>query len=71
MTITAVTPKSPADRAGLRAGDLLIDFAGTPISGADDLIRLLTDTTIGVETPVRVLRSGATRRLLVVPGESA
>jgi S1-C subfamily serine protease len=70
MTITAVTPKSPADRAGLRPGDLLIDFGGTPISGADDLIRLLTDTAIGVETPVRVLRSGAPRRLLVVPGES-
>jgi S1-C subfamily serine protease len=70
MTLTAITPKSPADRAGLRPGDMLIDFGGTPIGGPDDLIRLLTDTTIGVETPVRVLRNGAPRRLLVVPGES-
>ena len=70
MTLTAVTPKSPADQAGLKAGDLLIDFGGTPIGGADDLIRLLTDATIGAATPVRVLRRGAPRRLLVVPGES-
>ena len=48
MSLTAVTPKSPADEAGLRAGDLLIDFGGVPIGGADELVRLLTDATIGV-----------------------
>jgi S1-C subfamily serine protease len=69
MSLTAVTPKSPADEAGLRAGDLLIDFGGVPISGADDLVRLLTDATIGVATPVRILRHGAPRRLIVVPRE--
>jgi S1-C subfamily serine protease len=70
MTLTTVTPKSPADDAGLKAGDLLIDFGGVPIGGADDLVRLLTDATIGVATPVRVLRRGSPRRLLVVPRES-
>jgi S1-C subfamily serine protease len=69
MALTAVTPKSPADEAGLRAGDLLIDFGGVPIGGADDLVRLLTDATIGVPTPVRVLRHGAPRRLIVTPRE--
>jgi S1-C subfamily serine protease len=70
MTLTTVTPKSPADDAGLKAGDLLIDFGGVPIGGADDLVRLLTDASIGVATPVRVLRRGSPRRLLVVPRES-
>jgi S1-C subfamily serine protease len=70
MSLTAVTAKSPADDAGLRAGDLLIDFGGVPIGGADDLVRLLTDQTIGVATPVRVLRSGGPRRLMVVPREA-
>ena len=69
MSLTAVTSKSPADEAGLRPGDLLIDFGGVPIGGADDLVRLLTDATIGVATPVRVLRHGAPRRLIVVPRE--
>lgn len=70
MSVTGVTPKSPADEAGLRAGDLLLDFGGMPIGGADDLVRLLTDATIGVATPVRVLRHGAPRRVIVVPRES-
>jgi S1-C subfamily serine protease len=69
MSLTAVTPKSPADEAGLRAGDVLIDFGGMPIGGADDLVRLLTDATIGVATPIRVLRHGAPRRLIVTPRE--
>jgi S1-C subfamily serine protease len=70
MSLTAVTPRSPADDAGLRAGDLLIDFGGLPIGGADDLVRLLTDATIGVPTPVRVLRHGAPRRVIVTPREA-
>jgi S1-C subfamily serine protease len=48
---------------------VLIDFGGMPIGGADDLVRLLTDATIGVATPIRVLRHGAPRRLIVTPRE--
>ncbi len=70
LAVTAVTPGSAADEAGLRAGDLLIDFNGTPVGGVDDLVRKLTDATIGVATPVRVLRHGAPRRVIVVPREA-
>jgi S1-C subfamily serine protease len=69
LSLTGVTDRSPADEAGLRAGDLLIDFGGVPISGVDDLVRLLTDAAIGVATPVRILRHGAPRRVIVVPRE--
>jgi len=71
VSITGVTAKSPADDAGLRAGDLLIDFGGVPVASVDDLVRLLTDAAIGVATPVRILRHGAPRRVIVVPRESA
>lgn len=69
LAITAVAERSSADEAGLRPGDLLIDFGGTPIGSVDDLVRLLTDSTIGRPTPVRILRHGAPRRLVVVPRE--
>jgi S1-C subfamily serine protease len=69
--ITAVHPASSADNAGLRAGDVLIDFAGTPLTGPDDLVRLLTAERIGDAVPVRILRSGEPRRLIVVPSEPA
>jgi S1-C subfamily serine protease len=71
MAVTAVTAKSPADDAGLRPGDLLIDFGGVPVGSADDLVRLLTDATIGLATPVRILRHGSPRRVMVVPREGA
>jgi S1-C subfamily serine protease len=71
LSITGVTSKSPADEAGLRAGDLMIDFGGVPIAGVDDLVRLLTDAAIGVATPVRILRHGAPRRVIVIPREGA
>ncbi|MGE3888513.1 MAG: S1C family serine protease [Vicinamibacterales bacterium] len=71
LAITAVTPGSAADAAGLRQGDVLLDFGGAPVGGVDDLVRMLTDATIGVSTPVRVLRHGAPRRVMVVPREAS
>jgi len=70
MVITSVTPGSSAEQAGLTPGDMLVDFGGIPIGGVDDLVRLLTDQTIGVATPVRLLRHGTPRRVIVVPRES-
>lgn len=70
LLVTAVTPDSPADKAGLRPGDIVIGFGGTPVTGVDDQVRLLTDATIGVLTPVRILRQGAPRRIIVSPREA-
>ena len=39
VAVVSVSAKSPADDAGLRAGDMLIDFGGTPVAGIDDLHR--------------------------------
>jgi len=39
--ISAVEAGSPADHAGLLTGDILLALDGTPITGADDLVRLL------------------------------
>ena len=71
VTITAVSEGTPAEEAGLRAGDLIVDFAGEPVSSIDDLHRLLTEERIGDIVPVRVLRRGELRRVLVVPREVA
>ena len=60
---------SPADAAGLRERDLIVSFAGTPVAGVDDLIRLLTDEVIGTSLPMVVLRGPDRRTLYVVPHE--
>lgn len=61
---------SPAQQAGLLAGDLLVDFDGHAIRGIDDLHKLLTDERIGRRTPVTVIRGTQKLTLEVVPQES-
>jgi S1-C subfamily serine protease len=67
--ISEVHPGSPADKAGLRAGDIVVDFAGTPVTGVDALHRELTGDRIDVPAPVRLLRNGEPRRVMVVPAD--
>lgn len=67
--VVSVLEASPASRAGLREGDILIAFAGEPVNGIDVLHRLLTSERIGVSSPVEVLRGGARRTLTIVPEE--
>ena len=56
--VSEVLPGGPADIAGLRNGDVLLEFAGETISGVDDLHRLLTIERAGRDIPVKFLRAG-------------
>jgi S1-C subfamily serine protease len=67
VLISEVQSNSAADTAGLMPGDILIDFGGTPLRSIDALHRELTGERIGTPIPVRVLRRGVPRRLVVVP----
>lgn len=54
VRVRRVDAGSPAERAGLKEGDLILAIAGQSVAGVDDLIRLLDGNRIGVETPVSV-----------------
>ena len=69
VLVASIEPGSPADRAGLREGDVLLGFAGEPVTGIDDLQRMLTEERIGVPAPVVLLRNCERRLLTVVPSE--
>lgn len=69
VLVSEVQAGSPADAAGLQAGDVVIDFGGTPVATIDALHRELKGDHIGKPVPLRVLRHGAPRRLVVVPAE--
>src|SRR5947207_1545440 len=60
---------SPAQRAGLREGDVIVALEGQPVAGVDDLHRLLTEVRFGVSCSLLVLRHTSTLELLVVPEE--
>jgi S1-C subfamily serine protease len=66
--VTSVDQGGPAARAGLRDGDLVLEFAGKTITGVDDLHRLLSDETPGRSLEMRILRHTKLERLTVTPG---
>jgi S1-C subfamily serine protease len=69
--IVSVEAGSPAATAGLKDGDVVLAFAGTPVTGVDDLHRLLTEERIGEATVLTILRAARRRQIAVVPRESA
>jgi len=68
--VMSVDNGSPAQKAGLREGDVIIALDGKPVAGVDDLHRLLTDARVGVNSPLTVLRRTEKLELKVVPEES-
>jgi len=71
MLVIHVEPGSPANRAGLREGDMVVEFNGQAIAGIDDLHKLLTGAQVGVRSPLTILRHTEKLLLEVVPEESA
>src|SRR6266699_2467038 len=61
---------SPAHKAGLREGDVIIAFHGQAAAGVDDLHRLLTDTQVGVKNSITILRRTDRMEVGIVPTES-
>jgi serine protease Do len=69
VEVVEVAPDSPAERAGLRAEDLIVEAAGTVIAGVDDLQRIMVAEVIGVALPLSVVREGALLQRELVPVE--
>jgi S1-C subfamily serine protease len=70
VLVSSVEPDSPAARAGVEPNDIIVALDKTPVTGVDDLHRHLTESRIGIPTPLTVLRGVERRALTVVPAES-
>lgn len=71
ILIAGIEPGSPASRAGLREGDVIIAFGGEPVSGIDELHRHLVANVISVPSPITVIRHTEKLELMVTPEELA
>ncbi len=69
VEIAQVVEGSPADRAGMRAEDLIVELEGTPIEGMDDLQRVVVGEVIGRAVRAKVVRGGREQELQLVPDE--
>ncbi len=67
--VTGVESGSPAEKAGVEAGDIIVRFEGKPIERIADLPRLVGNTKPGTKSTVTVFRRGNMRDLSVVIAE--
>ncbi|MGK2941054.1 MAG: DegQ family serine endoprotease [Immundisolibacter sp.] len=66
--VAEVTPKGPAAKAGLGAGDVILAFNGVPLADAGDLPPLVGSADVGAKVSLRLLRDGKERTLQATVG---
>ena len=71
VEVVEVAAGSPAERAGLRAEDLIVELGGRPIERVDDVQRAMTHEVIGQRLLTRVVRGDRWLELELVPQELA
>jgi S1-C subfamily serine protease len=71
VLLASIEPGGPAHRAGLEEGDVLVALDDHPVSGIDDLHRLLTEERVGVWTHLTILRDDERLTREIIPGEAS
>ena len=69
QTVTEVTENSPAAEAGIRVGDVIVEFNGKPLSKNPDLRTMIADTAPGQKTTLKIVREKLERIASVRIGE--
>jgi S1-C subfamily serine protease len=70
ILVVSVEEGSPAQRAGIAGGDVIVRYGEHAVAGIDDLHRLLIDQAVGVWSTLTILRAADLVTLDVVPEES-
>jgi len=69
VLVTEVQPDTPAGKAGLKSGDVIVEFAGKPVASPQELQGVVERTEIGGKAPIVVVRDGKRVNLTVTLGE--
>lgn len=69
VLVMHVEPESPAEKAGLTLGDVLVALDGTPVRDTDDVIACLSGERIGRPVKASIIRGGAPVEATITVGE--
>ncbi|MCO5114606.1 MAG: Do family serine endopeptidase [Bdellovibrionaceae bacterium] len=69
--VANVMPDSPAEKAGIKPYDVIVEFNGQKIESPNDIQRAVASTPVGRASKVKVLRNGKSNTLSVIIGSSA
>lgn len=67
--VVGVTPKSPAEKAKIQSGDVILRFAEKEIDTMRKLPRVVADTVIGKEAEMEIFRDGKNQKVRVTVGK--
>lgn len=67
--VSQILPKSPAEKAGFKVGDVITEFNGREVTGSSALPPMVGTTPIDKKVPVKIIRDGKTKILQVMIGE--
>jgi Do/DeqQ family serine protease len=69
VVVNAVTPNSPAARAGIRQGDVIVGFNGEPVTDGNTLRNRVASTAPGTEVKLAIFRDRSEQQIRVTLGE--
>jgi len=69
VEITRVAPDSPAEKAGLKSGDVLLQINGNKVESLEESARLVRETPVGHEVKLEIFRNGARQTITAKVGE--
>ncbi|HYM37486.1 MAG TPA: DegQ family serine endoprotease [Nitrospiraceae bacterium] len=67
--VSDVNENSPAEQGGLKSGDIIMSYQGSPVSDGVTLQRLVAKTPIGTKATVGVIRDGRDKDIAITVGE--
>ena len=67
--ISSVTPGTPAAKAGLQAGDVIVEYNGRPVTESDSLVSMVVATKPGTTVPITIYRENKRQTLSITPDE--
>jgi len=70
VEITRVRPDSPAEKGGLKSGDVILQYNGTKVEEIEQISRLVRDTPAGKDVKIDIVRNGTPLSLTVRIGSN-
>jgi serine protease Do len=69
VELTQLEPGGPAEKAGMKVGDVIVEFNGQKIDGTEQFVRMVRETPPGRQVKLGVLRKGASQTLTATIGQ--
>ena len=65
VQVTRIAPDSPAEKAGIKTGDVVTQYNGQRVEGMDQFSRMVRETPSGREVKIGIIRNGAPQTIVV------